>query len=67
MDDVKTATKDPVCGMNVAPSTAVHAERDGERYYFCSDYCRRAFLAKCSVTKPLDNADVCSGAGGCVG
>ena len=26
--------KDPICGMDVDPSSAVTAEKDGETYYF---------------------------------
>ncbi len=42
---VSTAT-DPVCGMTVDPATtAHHARHDGSDYYFCSDGCRRTFIA----------------------
>ncbi|NUQ32440.1 MAG: heavy metal translocating P-type ATPase, partial [Dermatophilaceae bacterium] len=38
--------KDPVCGMDVDPSTAQHhVELDGHDYYFCSVGCRNAFEA----------------------
>jgi xanthine dehydrogenase accessory factor len=38
---------DPVCGMEVAVSTAsVQLERDGEFYYFCSEGCRDTFSAE---------------------
>jgi xanthine dehydrogenase accessory factor len=37
---------DPVCGMEVDPTTARWtAERDGETFYFCAPGCRKAFLA----------------------
>jgi len=36
---------DPICGMTVDTSTALTAERDGETHYFCSEGCRRKFLA----------------------
>ena len=37
------STKDPVCGMDVAPETAAgHAEHAGQTYHFCS----RNWLAK---------------------
>lgn len=37
---------DPVCGMEVAVTDAsIHLERDGERYYFCSEGCRDSFAA----------------------
>ena len=31
--------------MTVNPATAIHAERDGESFYFCSEGCRKKFLA----------------------
>jgi xanthine dehydrogenase accessory factor len=38
---------DPICGMEVAVSGAsIQLERNGERYYFCSDGCRDSFRAK---------------------
>ena len=38
---------DPVCGMEVAISAAsIQLERDGERYYFCSEGCRDSFGAE---------------------
>ena len=36
---------DPVCGMTVNEETALRADRDGRAFYFCSDHCRRTFLA----------------------
>ena len=36
--------KDPICGMNVDEATALHAQRDGQTYYFCCASCRRKFL-----------------------
>ena len=35
---------DPICGMTVDTTTALHAERDGKTFYFCSDHCRQDFL-----------------------
>ena len=49
---------DPICGMTVDPTTARSAERDGQMFYFCSEYCRQKFLAG-------DAAG--SGAGACCG
>jgi glucose-6-phosphate 1-dehydrogenase len=43
--------KDPICGMTVNPDTALHAERDGQTFHFCSDQCRQQFLAATSVAK----------------
>jgi YHS domain-containing protein len=40
----KTVT-DPVCGMDVVPSTTdVTAEIDGDTYYFCAEGCRNSFV-----------------------
>ena len=37
---------DPVCGMRIDPDDAVAtADHDGEKYYFCSEACRNAFVA----------------------
>jgi Cu+-exporting ATPase len=38
--------KDPICGMTVDEATALRAERDGQVFYFCSDHCRKKFLAE---------------------
>jgi len=38
-------TKDPICGMAVEESTALHADRDSRTFYFCSEHCRKKFLA----------------------
>ena len=36
--------KDPVCGMDVDPSTARHTtEYNGQTYYFCAPGCKKAF------------------------
>lgn len=35
---------DPVCGMPVAEDQAVRLERDAERLWFCSEFCRQQFL-----------------------
>ena len=45
MNETKTMTKDPVCGMTVDEATAIHAERDGKTYYFCGEGCRQKFLS----------------------
>jgi YHS domain-containing protein len=39
-------TRDPVCGMVVAPSSAKsRAEHDGHTYYFCCGGCNAKFVA----------------------
>ena len=36
--------KDPVCGMDVDPTTAKHtSEHQGKTYYFCAPGCKKAF------------------------
>jgi YHS domain-containing protein len=35
--------KDPVCGMDVDPRTALTAVHDGKTYYFYSTGCRTQF------------------------
>lgn len=45
-DQTPTAAtvKDPVCGMDVDPTTAKHtSEYQGQRYVFCSLSCKQAF------------------------
>jgi Cu+-exporting ATPase len=34
---------DPICQMTVDEGTNLHAEHDGQTYYFCSPYCVEAF------------------------
>ena len=44
---------DPICGMSVDSRTAISAEKDGKRWYFCSEYCRTKFLTPAAdTTKP---------------
>lgn len=37
--------KDPVCGMTVAKETSMSVTHEGQIFHFCSDLCRRSFLA----------------------
>ena len=37
---------DPICGMTVDESSPLRAERDGQTYYFCSEHCRKKFVAQ---------------------
>jgi YHS domain-containing protein len=37
--------KDPVCGMYMDPRLAIRMDHKGEELFFCSDECRRKFLA----------------------
>lgn len=61
MTESKTVTKDPICGMTVDAATAIHAERDGETFYFCSDQCRQKFLSKSAGVKPESKSGGCCG------
>lgn len=36
--------RDPVCGMHLAESLALAANRGGEAYFFCSEECRDRFF-----------------------
>jgi Cu+-exporting ATPase len=42
---------DPICGMTVDEATALHAERDGQAFYFCSEHCRKKFLPAPATAK----------------
>ncbi len=61
MTESKTVTKDPICGMTVDAATAIHAEREGETFYFCSDQCRQKFLSKSAGAKPESKSGGCCG------
>ncbi len=61
MNESKTATKDPVCGMTVDEATAIHAERDGKTFYFCGEHCRQKFLSTPADATPDDKPGSCCG------
>ena len=61
MKETKTVTKDPICGMTVDEATALHAERNGETFYFCSDHCRQKFLSTPAGAKPEGKSGGCCG------
>ena len=46
MKESKSVTQDPICGMTVDEATALSAERDRQTFYFCSEHCRKKFLAQ---------------------
>ncbi len=52
MTDSKSMTKDPICGMTVDEATALHAERDGKTFYFCSNHCRQKFCPRPPTRSP---------------
>ncbi|MGE4607120.1 MAG: heavy metal translocating P-type ATPase, partial [Myxococcota bacterium] len=49
--DLAIAT-DPICLMQVDESTAIHADRDGEVFYFCGEACLRRFLGEAAPEPP---------------
>jgi Cu+-exporting ATPase len=51
MNESKPVTQDPICGMTVDEATAIHAERDGETFYFCGEHCRKKFLSQNTPAK----------------
>jgi Cu+-exporting ATPase len=61
MKQSKSVTKDPICGMTVDGTTAIHAERDGKTFYFCSDHCRQKFLSTPAGGKPEGKSGGCCG------
>lgn len=44
---------DPICKMTVDEKTALHAQVDGQDYYFCCEGCRKKFLAQKSGVPEL--------------
>ena len=61
MKTTKTEAIDPICGMTVDTATALHAERDGKTFYFCSDHCRQKFLSTPAGTTPEGKSGCCCG------
>lgn len=61
MNESKSVTKDPICGMTVDEKTALNAARDGKTFYFCSEHCRSKFLATAAGTNPDDKSRGCCG------
>jgi YHS domain-containing protein len=61
MNAPKTEAIDPICGMTVDTSTAIHAERDGEISYFCSDHCRQKFVTAANDAKTKGKSGGCCG------
>ena len=52
-------SKDPICGMSVDTRTALNIERNGVRFYFCSESCRQKFQSKPVGTQAEDRAVGC--------
>lgn len=49
---------DPVCGMEVDTSTALRVEHGSEMFYFCSERCRKTFLARLATRAVRPQHDV---------
>ena len=61
MNPPSTEAVDPICGMSVDINTALHAERDGETSYFCSEHCLQKFLRLPADAKPEGQVGGCCG------
>jgi len=61
MNETNSTTKDPICGMPVDEATALHVERDGETFYFCSDHCQQKFESTPDDEKPKAKSGCCCG------
>jgi Cu+-exporting ATPase len=61
MKETTTVTKDPICGMTVDEATALHTERNGKTFYFCSDHCQQKFLSTPAGAKPTGKPGGCCG------
>ncbi|MFC1675154.1 permease [Candidatus Omnitrophota bacterium] len=53
--------RDPICGMNVDPKSAIKLVKDGREYFFCASHCRDKFikqegLADSAVCAPAQKA-----------
>ena len=59
MNETKSVIKDPICGMTVDEKIALHTERDGKTFYFCSDDCLQKFLSKPVGVKPAEQSRGC--------
>jgi Cu+-exporting ATPase len=47
--DIET---DPICGMQVDPTSQIRAEREGQTFFFCGEHCRRKFLGEAPPGPP---------------
>ncbi len=59
MKDSKSVVKDPICEMTVDEKTALHTERDGKKFYFCSEGCRQKFQSTPPSAKPENKFGGC--------
>ena len=61
MSTTTARTQDPICGMIVDEANALHAERDGQTFYFCGEHCRQKFLSAPADAKPAEKSACCGG------
>ena len=47
--------------MIVDEANALHAERDGQTFYFCGEHCRQKFLSAPADAKPAEKSACCGG------
>lgn len=59
--DCQRMAKDPVCGMSVDEASAFNTERDGKKFYFCTDHCLKTFVATETSAKPKRASGTCCG------
>ena len=59
MTESEAVTRDPICGMTVDKATALHEERDGKSFSFCSEGCRQKFLSEPAGAKHEDTSSCC--------
>lgn len=55
--------KDPICGMTVDELSPLHAERDGQNYYFCREDCRKKFVGQPRPIRTATDTIVCKRTG----
>ena len=61
MNASKSLAKDPVCGMSVDTTSALSAERNGQKFYFCCDQCKKKFMSMLNIATEGKNPDSCCG------
>lgn len=61
MNESTSETKDSIYEMSVDKASALHAERNGETFYFCGDQCLQKFLSTHADTEPERKSGCCCG------
>ena len=61
MNHPKATSTDPICGMTVDESSALHTERDGKTFYFCSEHCQQSFQSTLAGEAPKKKSGGCCG------